>query len=93
VTATPNQGTGTTDQNGNTPNTSGGEGLIDAVEDAGEGVANGAEDIIDGAENAVDDVGDGAKDMLDGTTNTPDSSARKTTNSHTTDGKTIRPNR
>jgi hypothetical protein len=59
-----------------TPNTSGGQGVIDAVEDAGEGVAEGAKDVIDGAEDAVDDVGNGAKGMLEGENTTGSTTAR-----------------
>jgi hypothetical protein len=59
-----------------TPNTSGGQGVIDAVEDAGEGVAEGAKDVIDGAEDAVDDVGNGAKGMLEGENTTGGTTAR-----------------
>ena len=66
-----------------------GNGVIDAVEDAGTGVAEGAKDIINGAENAVNDVGNGAKDVIDGTgnaVNNAGNTARRTTTD--TNGRT-----
>ncbi len=58
--------TETTTPDGNTGSDVG-DDMIDAVEDAGTGVAEGAKDVIDGAENAVDDAGNAARDMTNGT--------------------------